>query len=161
MRPLTRATWPTAVPEAAPLAKISAMTAVSRSPIRRFRVAWPWARWGLLLISLVGLVVMHHLAGAPNLGGHHHRAEVAVKSSSGHCLQQDGDCPDDRRGHQGQVCQASSPSGAGVAPPVLAVMPEVPPAVAAVISPQTVAPDAADGSGCGPPSLTQLSISRR
>lgn len=155
--------WVTAVLEVAWLARISAMPAMSCSLVRPIRdaMARRWARLGLLLATLVGLVVMHQLAGAPEFGGRDHRpAGVAAKSSSGHCLQQDGDCPPDRHGHQGRICQASPPSGIGAAPPVLAVMSEVPPAAAVVISPRTGAPDAANGSGCGPPSLTQLSISR-
>lgn len=127
----------------------------------------------LLLVSaiLLGVLGMHALASPAAVHGHpaasHHGvagswhtgswsvgAEHAGHGSSDPCAVP---CPDDV-GHPGAVCEAAAVASAPILPPLA-------PTGTAVPSRQprltvTAAEDAAHGSGCGPPSLTALSISR-
>ncbi|MEV4754770.1 DUF6153 family protein [Micromonospora sp. NPDC049559] len=140
--------------------------ATSRPPHRnRGGARRRWSRWVLLLATLFGLVVMHQLAGAPNVHAHHGAAPVApvarahASADGAGCARGDGGCPEHRHGHPGQVCQGLVPHTATPLAPPLPATPRIA-APAVLLGPDTAAYDAADGSGCGPPSLTQLSISR-
>jgi hypothetical protein len=72
-----------------------------------------------------------------------------------------GSCPDTERhgGHTGAMRQAPAIGGAALTAPQL---PAAGPAPVLRIAPlpATTATEAADGTGCGPPSLDMLSISR-
>lgn len=106
---------------------------------------------------------MHHLAATSHATGMGHPTQqvVAVEAAADECHDSGDDCPNERHGHPGQVCQVGSPNtgspvvaaaGVGLLDPVTPYRRPV--------SPMTAAADAPGGSGCGPPSLTKLSISR-
>ncbi|GAB3144048.1 hypothetical protein GCM10027290_21570 [Micromonospora sonneratiae] len=139
-------------------------------------VGWRLTRWGVLLATLVGLVVMHQLAGAPDLGSAAHatvQQEAAghgpmtavPPAGDGHCGRPDGECPDgngddNRHGHAGQVCQFTAPASSTGPVLLLTAVPGVPPTVQSAVSPRTAMQQAAGGSGCGPPTLSELSVFR-
>lgn len=123
----------------------------------------------LVLAILLGVLGMHALASPASVHGHsagsHHGAAgswlvgppVDVHAGHGYPDPCALPCPDDT-GHPGAVCEAA---GVASAP----ILPLLAPTGTAVPSRQsrltvTAAEDAAHGSGCGPPSLTALSISR-
>ncbi|MGW0431520.1 DUF6153 family protein [Micromonospora sp. NPDC003197] len=161
------------------------MTVTRRDPSRRTSgsaVRW-WMRWALLVATLAGLVVMHQLAGGPDAEATAHAGAMAVaEAGDGHCSTPGDGCPDDehpggsgnvsrdhqrehdrndpRHGHAGQVCQFIPPTGGPVPVPALVVTPGAVATAPPVISPRTAAAQAANGSGCGPPSLPQLSVFR-
>jgi hypothetical protein len=143
---------------------MAAMTSTTRRRAGRVRgatvVSWP--RWALVLATLVGLVVMHQLAGGPHPVDHPHAAGAAtVLAAHPPCPPGQGQCPDDPHGHPGQVCQPGTPSAStGTAAPAQPSVRAVPATPVAPVSPRTAAGEAGHGSGCGPPSLTLLSISR-
>ncbi|MBB4959848.1 DUF6153 family protein [Micromonospora polyrhachis] len=157
------------------------MTVTSRDPARHSggSAVRRWMHWGLLLATLVGLVVMHQLAGARDPGSTSHAVSMtaAAEIAEGHCSAPDGGCQDGgrevnqdhhrehdrddpRHGHAGQVCQFTPPAGGPVSTPVLVVTPGGVASTPMSISPRTAIGEAANGSGCGPPSLFQLSIFR-
>ena len=117
----------------------------------------------LVAATLLGLVVMHQLAGATHLGGHRPHGEahpVAAQEPHQGCPSVGDHCPDSPHGHSGQVCQPAPPNSAVAAPPVTVGRPAAAPAAQSLLSAHTAAVDAAGGSGCGPPSLAQLSLLR-
>lgn len=106
-----------------------------------------------MLAAIIGLVAMHQLAGGVNAGGDRHTSAFAHSTSQ-------GDRPDAPHGSPGQVCQLTAPAAGpnvAAAPELFSVPGELPPTAGPPVSPQTAAPEAADGTGCGPPSLTELS----
>jgi len=116
----------------------------------------------LVAATLLGLVVMHQLAGATQVGSHHqHAAGHPIVAQEPHDCPSPGDhCPQNPHGHSGQVCQPAPPTSPVAAPPAMLGLPVAPPAARPLLSARTAAVDAADGSGCGPPSLAQLSLLR-
>jgi hypothetical protein len=158
------------------------MTLMTASALDQFRrkvaVSLSWTRVLALLFALVGVVFMHQLAGTAEPGGHQHdvdqavvaedAVQVAAAGDASHGVASvsapsppGGDCPDAPHGHLGHVCQLTAPSHGFVAPsPALALAPGALPPLRAVLSPVTAARDTAGGSGCGPPSLTELNIWR-
>ena len=116
----------------------------------------------LVAATLLGLVVMHQLAGATQPGGHRpHDGGHPTVAQEPHGCPSDGDhCPDSPHGHSGQVCQPAPPNSLVVAPPVTLGLPVTAPVSQQLLSARTAAVDAAGGSGCGPPSLAQLSLLR-
>ena len=117
----------------------------------------------LVAATVLGLVVMHQLAGATHLGGHrpHGEGHPVVAQEPHHGCPSVGDhCPDSPHGHSGQVCQPAPPNSAVAAPPVPLGLLVAAPAAQPLLSARTAAVDAAGGSGCGPPSLAQLSLLR-
>ncbi|WP_148086323.1 DUF6153 family protein [Micromonospora sp. HM5-17] len=152
------------------------MTGAARDQLRRSRTV---IRVLAIVAGLVGLIFMHQLVGTPATGEHHHSRAATSAESAHHLLGElddpsavtagpgtdcppgDVECPNLPHGHPGQVCQLTPPGYGPVAsPPALAPMPVAPPPLVIVLSPQTAAQEAAGGSGCGPPSLTELSIWR-
>ncbi|GIG95483.1 hypothetical protein Pma05_20560 [Plantactinospora mayteni] len=154
------------------------MTAAIRVQLRRSLAV---IRVVAVLAGLVGLIFMHQLVGTPIADGHH-SSPVAVEETEGsghqnlagldppsavlagsdtHCPPDDPHCPGLPHGHPGQVCQVTAPShGPAASVPAFLPVPGPLPALVAVSSPQTAANEAAEGSGCGPPSLAGLSIWR-
>jgi hypothetical protein len=110
-----------------------------------------------VLTVVAGLVWMHalgagHRGSAVNPHGH---AAVQVPCE-GHGSQP---CPPAPSHHGGSVCQSGAVAqGYTVPAPQPAVSAGEP--VRPMLSVATVATDAGVGTGCGPPSLTMLSISR-
>lgn len=158
------------------------MTAAARNPVRgpvRRGPAAGWTRTLVVLAALTGLVFMHQLVGGTATGGHDRAAHETVAGDTGpgaaaadevhavvagepgrHCPPKDGDCPVPH-GHPGQMCQLITPGQpAPVAPPPHDAAPGSPPTSAPALSPRTAAQDAAGGTGCGPPALTELSVWR-
>jgi len=131
-------------------------------------------RWLILVTVVVGLVAMHQLVGAGIHAPHDHAAPAAMSAASHsgatmavvpaaaveHCPQPGGSCPGPGHGHPGQVCQPGPGSQAPTGVPALLPVLAVPAAAPAALSPHTAAADAAAGSGCGPPALTELSLLR-
>jgi hypothetical protein len=116
----------------------------------------------LVAATLLGLVVMHQLAGATQLGDHQSHGEGhSIVAQEPHDCPSVGDhCPASPHGHSGQVCQPAPPNSPTAAPPVTLGLPVAAPAGPPLLSARTAAVDAAGGSGCGPPSLAQLSLLR-
>ena len=116
-------------------------------------------RVALLGVLLLGLLGMHGLGAAPTAGPLTTHGSMTAGVGMPGSQHSDLPGPAGNHDHVGPVCQASAVSvGAWAAAPTL-------PAVivtASGMSPLTasVAADAAAGTGCGPPSLTALSISR-
>jgi hypothetical protein len=128
----------------------------------------------VLLAVLTGLVFMHQLAGGADPGGHAHSAHgelagntpvdevhaVVATDPGRHCPPGDGDCPVPH-GHPGQMCQLTKPvQQALTAPPPQDATPDTAVSSPLALSPHTAAHDAAGGTGCGPPTLTELSVWR-
>lgn len=116
----------------------------------------------LVAATLLGLVVMHQLAGATQAGGHRPHGggqQIVVQEPHG-CPSVGDHCPDSPHGHSGQVCQPTPPNSPVAAPPVALGLPVAAPAAKPLLSARTAAVEAAGGSGCGPPSLAQLSLLR-
>lgn len=116
----------------------------------------------ILLAAVVGVVAMHHLAGMPASDHHHDIAPPAhaVLAAPDHCPHPPGDhCPDRLHGHPGQVCQ---PHQGGNGPDgIPALMPlSSTPTESRLLTARTVAREAGDGTGCGPPRLAELSLRR-
>jgi hypothetical protein len=132
--------------------------AVRSAPAARPR---SWSRPGLIIALIAGLLWMHAL------GTGHHSAPAAatglVSSAIADPCQGGGshrDCPSDLPEHPGPVCQAAAVPGGAAA---MAVPDQGAGFAWAGTDPPvrvTVATSAVRGSGCGPPSLTLLSISR-
>jgi len=142
---------------------MSGMVAAARTHRDTLAARSTAARWLILLATLVGLVAMHQLADTGHEPPHHQHAGsagMAAAASQDPCPHAGtGDCPTDTHGHPGQVCQ---PGPGGTTPtgvPALAPVPGFA-AAAPALSPRTPTVEAAGGSGCGPPSLTQLSLLR-
>ncbi|MEO3743018.1 DUF6153 family protein [Plantactinospora sp. B5E13] len=153
------------------------MTAAIRVQLRRSLTV---IRVVAVLVGLVGLIFMHQLVGTPIMDGHHPSpaagaemndaglqvagldpASAVLAGPDTHCPPGDSHCPGLPHGHPGQVCRATMPGHGPVAPaPALLPVPGALPLPVAVLSPQTAANEAADGSGCGPPSLFELSVWR-
>jgi hypothetical protein len=137
-------------------------TAARRPPAPAF--AGSWWRLAVWTLTVAGLIAMHQLAGLGEPAGHHHAADAhaaAVTAMPEPCPDVGMHCPDDSHSHPHQVCQPSPPSQHSSATPPLLPLAVAPVAVAATpVLPRTAADDAADGSGCGPPVLAQLSILR-
>jgi hypothetical protein len=136
----------------------------------------------VVLAALSGLVFMHQLVGATGMGGHDHSVQPAASAghadpkpaaSAGHadaepaaererhCPSSEDDCQAPPPGHPGHTCQLTVPSlPAGVAPPMRTATPDHPTLAVPLSSPHTVAHDAAGGTGCGPPALTEISVWR-
>lgn len=129
------------------------------------------SRLVLVVAILLGVLGMHALAFPASVHGHpvgsHHGvagfwhtgsgpvgAEHAGHGSSVPCAVP---CPDDT-GHRGAVCEAAAVASAPTLPPLAPTGTAVPSRQSRLTV--TAAEDAAHGSGCGPPSLTALSISR-
>jgi hypothetical protein len=137
----------------------SRRTRSARARAAPLRAALP----GLILALVVGLVWMHALTagqhrGAPSVVGYA-ESVAAVDACAGHG--RPSECPPHQPEHPGPVCQAAAVPG-------VAVVAVPAPAVAAgrvsdlrpvPVSAATAAGDAGAGTGCGPPSLTMLSIS--
>jgi hypothetical protein len=123
---------------------------------------------GLTLAVLAGLLWMHALTvghhdfAAPR-GGHPAGAPDAHHGVAGAnlCGHHDGvpHGPARPLGHPAQVCQSAAVA-AGFAPTVPDACAWFGPAPVAVPARWSPAADAGAGTGCGPPSLTMLSISR-
>jgi hypothetical protein len=124
---------------------------------------------GLVLGVLAGLLWMHaltvgHHDVASTLGSHpaaatdaHHG--VAGSNVCGH-HDRSPHGPAKPLGHPTQVCQSSAPT-TGSAPTVPDALALYGPAAIAVPARWSPAAEAGAGTGCGPPSLTMLSISRK
>ncbi|MFY1670157.1 hypothetical protein ACN27G_09385 [Plantactinospora sp. WMMB334] len=159
------------------LTRMTSMTAVGRVQCRRSLAV---IRMVAMLVGLVGLIFMHQLVGAPVADGHH-LSPAAVEEMAGselqatgpegasallagpdpHCPPGDLHCPEAPHGHPGQVCPVTASSQLPAAPaPALLPVPGPVPALAVVLSPRTAAHEAAGGSGCGPPTLSELSLWR-
>jgi hypothetical protein len=151
-----------------------------RGPVRRGSAAGLlWTRTLVVLAALTGLVFMHQLVGGAATGGHDHAAHAVVAGDTApgavaagevravaagepkrHCPPRDGDCPVPH-GHPGQMCQLTTPGHpAVVAPPPHNATLGGNPTFAPALSPYTAAHDAARGTGCGAPALTELSVWR-
>lgn len=138
--------------------------------------------WVLTVAILTGLLSMHAVstlvpaetfAVAVALPAANHiehdalAAEGAAAARHIGCLthhdrdHHDGPCPE-HHGHPGPVCQSGAvQAGAAAGVPSLSVDVIATAAESRIrVSPATTAAQAAAGSGCGPPSLTELSISR-
>lgn len=140
------------------------MTSVDRT-----RTARAVRRAGLLVAVLLvlGVAWMHTLAAAPLPAGGHtsgHAGTAMAVAVMPHCLAggHDAPCRDSPHGgdHATSMCQSTPPGATGVHVPTF-----TPSLLAALVTaagawPATVAVEAAGGSGCGPPSLSMLSISR-
>jgi len=120
----------------------------------------------LVLAVLLGVLGMHALA--PPASAHQHPAgshhgvwliSPPVAAHAGHGSPEPCavPCPDDT-GHPGAVCEAAAVASAPTLPPLAPTGMAVPFRQSRLTV--TAAEDAAHGSGCGPPSLTALSISR-
>lgn len=142
------------------------------------------ARWVLAVAVLGGLFIMHTVgslklpvpagpvhAMAAAVHGDHHAPNDEVAGLHPHSpiysdCPANGDTDHDScpggHDHPGQVCQSTSPQGslAAVAPPTSVDITAARAAVVSTVSPVTTAAHAARGSGCGPPSLAELSILR-
>jgi hypothetical protein len=116
----------------------------------------------LVVAIVLGVLGMHALTPSAPLESHGVSGHEAVVTDHPDCNRasrpDQTPCPDDTDGHPGPMCQAGAvafalilpvPFGAGM--PVAATTPRLT---------ATVVEDAAHGAGCGPPSLTKLSISR-
>lgn len=144
---------------------MAAMLATAARRIPALVFAGSWWRLAMWALTVAGLVAMHQLTGLGEPGGHRHAGAdahaSAVVALSEPCPDVGVHCPDDSHSHPSQVCQPSPPNQhSSVTPPMLplAVTPvgvATPP-----VLPRTAADDAADGSGCGPPVLAQLSVLR-
>ncbi len=158
-------------------------------PCGRRAPAEGWlARLLLLMAVVAGLVGMHSL-GSPSLAaaspGHTtaiHSAQAAAAAhhgvhTQGHTQAAEqpvghSDCPKDDHadhggpcpnghGHPGAMCQSGAPTAPGaLSVPALIATISSTLSERLVVSPTTAAAEAAAGSGCGPPSLSALSISR-
>jgi hypothetical protein len=151
---------------------------------RLFRRAGSTAQWVLAVAVLVGLFTMHtmgSLALAAPASGHSAAAsyedgpESAGLHASAHAHpgthatcpvsaehgQHEGPCPDGH-GHPGQVCLSGAPQAAvAVGVPIMNLdITGMPAATGSLVSEATAAAEAAHGTGCGPPSLAELSILR-
>jgi uncharacterized protein DUF6153 len=121
---------------------------------------------GLLLgvVVVLGLVWMHGLSprGHSHVTGlldGHHAAATPVSDPGCESMDTHEPCPGDASHHAGGLCESGNvPTPAALPDLPLAASPAT--ETAAGVSATTVAPNAAAGSGCGPPSLTYLSISR-
>jgi len=118
----------------------------------------------LLVALLAGLLGMHALSPLPAGGGPTPTAVWHVEQHAQHSGHGDPDgqpLPGGHRQHSGPVCQAGAVGTSGVAgTAVLAVAVVQTPAGQPAALPLTAAAEAAGGSGCGPPSLMALSVSR-
>ncbi len=120
------------------------------------------ARVAVLVVVVFGILAMHGLA-SPATAGVSRGASHVMGHGAGCQVRGDAPdvpCPGDHGGHVGPVCQAGAVSvGTGIAAPVsqAVAVPTDGPLWRLTV---TAAVDAADGTGCGPPSLTALSISR-
>jgi len=115
----------------------------------------------ILLAAAVGVVAMHQLAGPPGGHTHEHGALAhAVLEAPEHCPHPAGsDCPDRLHGHPGQVCQPLQGTEGPDGVPVMAAQPTTP-TEPPLLTARTAAREAGDGTGCGPPHLTELSLRR-
>ncbi|WP_238018186.1 DUF6153 family protein [Dactylosporangium sp. AC04546] len=127
-------------------------------------VVRPGARALCLVLLVVAVAWMHTVAAAGVLAPRAHHGAGAAHCPSAPCEDPGGDEGGDQgagghgQGHAGSMCQAPFPGGTAWSP-VLTALPfqAAPPGPSL---PTTVAVDAAGGTGCGPPSLTMLSILR-
>ncbi|GAA3259623.1 hypothetical protein GCM10010532_111050 [Dactylosporangium siamense] len=117
------------------------------------------------VLLVLGVAWMHTLAMAPlpaggYAGGHTRMAMAAAP----HCVAGEHGTPcrdaPHGSGHAASMCQSTPPAAEGMHIPALTPSPLTAPRPATRAWPATTAVDAAAGSGCGPPSLTMLSISR-
>lgn len=117
----------------------------------------------VLLSAVLGLVAMHQLAGLPAGHSHDHDAAPrihAVLAATDHCPHPDGaQCPDRFHGHPGQVCQPHQSGNGPDGIPALAPLPQEP-SEPALLTARTAAREAGNGTGCGPPRLSELSLRR-
>lgn len=160
---LAEGTGPASVVCAFLVASMAAMATTIAFLVSRGTAAARRSGLRLLLVAatLLGLVVMHQLAGATQLGHRSHGEGHSIVAQAPHDCPSVGDhCPASPHGHSGQVCQPAPPNSPAAAPPVMLGLPVAAPAGPPLLSARTAAVDAAGGSGCGPPSLTQLSLLR-
>jgi hypothetical protein len=117
------------------------------------------------VLLVLGVAWMHTLAMAPLLAGGHTDGHTGMATAAApHCVAggHGTPCHDPPHGddHAASMCQSTPPTTGGVHIPALTLSLPMAPLPTARAWPATVAADAAAGSGCGPPSLTMLSISR-
>ncbi|WFE27002.1 DUF6153 family protein [Solwaraspora sp. WMMD791] len=159
------------------------MSTTVRWHVRRVRQRGPvstlaWLRPLAVLAVLTGLVFMHQLVGGSTTSGHDHAdhpsapngyaaaadEHVGPEPNAGrvsHCPLEDDGCPAPAPGHPDHTCQLTAPGPpAVVTPPPRAAAPGEPTPAVPLASPWTAAHDAARGTGCGPPTLAELSIWR-
>ncbi len=103
-----------------------------------------------------GSVTAHHIAVDNSTTEHSHPDTNAECQHSDPAHEQ---CPGDQHRHHGQVCQSGA-LNQGFTLPALTAAFEGLPADQSLPLIATAAEGAAWGSGCGPPSLLELSISR-
>ncbi|WP_327010540.1 DUF6153 family protein [Dactylosporangium sp. NBC_01737] len=132
---------------------------------RRKRPAGKRSHARLLTAALLvlGVAWMHALAAAPIPAAVHAGAIMATQATP-RCAS-DGDhdpCPDSQHdgGHATAMCQSGLPPAIGTPTPTFTVSQAAVPATPARALTGTVAADAADGTGCGPPQRSELSIWR-
>lgn len=129
---------------------------------RRGSVALPIGLACLVVGTIIGLVFMHALSGGHELllppGMPAHAATSPVADPC-HDSDRRGHCPTDQPRHPGPMCQ-STPATAGAVIPALVRSPVPVAALPTALLRDTAAGEVGAGSGCGPPSLTMLSISR-
>ena len=117
------------------------------------------------VLLVLGVAWMHTLAMAPLLVGDHTDGHIGMAMAAApHCVAggHGTPCHDAPHGddHAASMCQSTPPAAGGGHIPALTPSLLTAPLPPACAWPTTVAVDAAAGSGCGPPSLTMLSISR-
>jgi hypothetical protein len=114
----------------------------------------------LVVALLFGVLGMHGLASPAS--GHGSRPEVTAGHSDCDRAAHSGEtpCPEDDTGHPGPICQAGAVMFALAMPVPPGTVTSVPAPVAPSRLTATAAEEAAHGTGCGPPLLSELSISR-
>jgi hypothetical protein len=123
--------------------------------------AWRRTLCGMPLALIVGLLWMHGLSTG------HHDAGSAVGGLSSAAVTTDlcdghdkpMHCPTDRGHHSTSVCQSPA-LGNGFTPAPPQAQTGASPSPGSPILVATTADAAGNGTGCGPPSLTMMSISR-
>ncbi|HEX6074813.1 MAG TPA: DUF6153 family protein [Micromonosporaceae bacterium] len=122
-------------------------------------------RLALIVAILLGVLGMHAITSpvAVHSGGFGHGPAVAGQADHPGCERSahpgEVPCPDDGTGHPGAVCQAGAVTFASALPAPSDPGTPVTPVSSSPLT-ATASEDAAHGTGCGPPSLTGLSISR-
>ncbi|HWG98965.1 MAG TPA: DUF6153 family protein [Pilimelia sp.] len=150
------------------------MTRTPSGPTHPRRAGRHRATMLIIIMAVVGgLVWMHALSdghGDAGNGGVRHgsadtprtaHASVLAAGPGGEDHRDTSPCPADRSGHPGPMCQSGAvPAGIAPAPPNAPAVALPPPTRSTPSLARTTAADAGAGTGCGPPSLTLLSISR-
>ena len=111
---------------------------------------------------VLGLLWMHAMTAAPPASHDPHRGATVQSTVDPDCDSHGvgGGCDGRRHGHPDEACQSTAaPIHGPIVVDVLTPAIYAPVPVVRALD-TTVAAEAAAGTGCGPPSLAQLSVSR-